>query len=928
MTPCKYTILILTICAIICSCNRKLDKALSNAGNNRSELVKVLDHFKNDPDPLKYKSAVFIIENMPYHGTRYAQNADTFSAIYRNMAESALELRDSVLKAEMNKSEVNNYSQQVDINTIKADYLIKAINDACDTWHHVNWHNEYNEKIFFDYVLPYRIVDEPLSNWRDFIKKHFPYLNQSIIYSSKGIKYHASEATTKNARITEEPSAANGKCVWINQPNSYVEFSLKSSLAIQKIINLRYCSLNKGAKALVELNGVRLKVFNLEPTKNVHTFRSSRFGLPIKLHKGENKIKISYINSKFGLDYIEEASLEPINKDKLPDFSNFYCQIYNVGSGMFASLDTLKSTMLKPIELHKFSEKDMSINLRLDYLGYSSWKLSPMDTTNMCMEDRWVSFDYMAPVGKYNYLGANHQKWVIIPVKENVFKIMNKETGLFWEQTKDTETGKQIIVQNSYKGTPSQLWRIIKKEINPFYAPFFKMGSAVSEALKITDVMAQFEFIGNRGEFSPSLTDLLKFKTGICQDESSYTISLSRYLGIPTAVDFTPHWGNRTNSHSWSVIILPNGKGTPFYMGCVPGDTAQYFHSYLKPKVYRHRFQLNRRIVTDMQSEQFIPALFKNPDFIDVTDEYYQTTNVKRALPHEYHDRKIAYICVFDKEEWVPVDYGKISMGKVKFKSMGRNILYSVGLYEYGEIIPIGNPFIITDDGKIKEVVPDDSYKISMTLLRKYPFFGKQDFFNIRMNLGKFQGDNSIDFKAPTTFYQHEGITEGCWYEKKIKKSNKTYKYLRYLSGPNSFCNINELEFYDNNNQKLSGKIIGTQGTDKQCKETVFDGDILTGFNGNSPDGHWVGLKLSQPATVSKIRYMPRNDGNSIEIGDIYELLMYSHGKWKRMGLKRARSTQLTFKNIPANGLYILKDKTKGVEERIFTYERGKQIWW
>ena len=329
-----------------------------------------------------------------------------------------------------------------------------------------------------------------------------------------------------------------------------------------------------------------------------------------------------------------------------------------------------------------------------------------------------------------------------------------------------------------------------------------------------------------------------------------------------------------------------------------------------------------------MQSEQFIPALFKNPDFIDVTDEYYQTTNVKRALPHEYHDRKIAYICVFDKEEWVPVDYGKISMGKVKFKSMGRNILYSVGLYEYGEIIPIGNPFIITDDGKIKEVVPDDSYKISMTLLRKYPFFGKQDFFNIRMNLGKFQGDNSIDFKAPTTFYQHEGITEGCWYEKKIKKSNKTYKYLRYLSGPNSFCNINELEFYDNNNQKLSGKIIGTQGTDKQCKETVFDGDILTGFNGNSPDGHWVGLKLSQPATVSKIRYMPRNDGNSIEIGDIYELLMYSHGKWKRMGLKRARSTQLTFKNIPANGLYILKDKTKGVEERIFTYERGKQIWW
>ena len=36
------------------------------------------------------------------------------------------------------------------------------------------------------------------------------------------------------------------------------------------------------------------------------------------------------------------------------------------------------------------------------------------------------------------------------------------------------------------------------------------------------------------------------------------------------------------------VLIKPDGSGTPFYMGCAPGDTAQYFHSYLKPKVFRH----------------------------------------------------------------------------------------------------------------------------------------------------------------------------------------------------------------------------------------------------------------------------------------------------------------------------------------------------
>ena len=38
-----------------------------------------------------------------------------------------------------------------------ADYLIKAINDACDTWEEVNWNKDYDESLFFNYVLPYRI---------------------------------------------------------------------------------------------------------------------------------------------------------------------------------------------------------------------------------------------------------------------------------------------------------------------------------------------------------------------------------------------------------------------------------------------------------------------------------------------------------------------------------------------------------------------------------------------------------------------------------------------------------------------------------------------------------------------------------------------------------------------------------------------------
>ena len=51
------------------SCDRLPEQALQQAGENRAEMEKVLAHFKDDPDPLKYRAAKFLIENMPYNYT-------------------------------------------------------------------------------------------------------------------------------------------------------------------------------------------------------------------------------------------------------------------------------------------------------------------------------------------------------------------------------------------------------------------------------------------------------------------------------------------------------------------------------------------------------------------------------------------------------------------------------------------------------------------------------------------------------------------------------------------------------------------------------------------------------------------------------------------------------------------------------------------
>ena len=46
------------------------------------------------------------------------------------------------------------------------------------------------------------------------------------------------------------------------------------------------------------------------------------------------------------------------------------------------------------------------------------------------------------------------------------------------------------------------------------------------------------------------------------------------------------------------------------------------------------------------------------------------------------------------------------------------------------------------------------------------------------------------------------------------------------------------------------------------------------------------------------------------------------------LGQQRAIESKLTYTNVPDNALLLLKDLTKGEEERIFTYENDKQVWW
>lgn len=170
-----------SLAVLITACDGNLRHSLDLAGDNREELEKVLLHFRNDPDPLKYKAARFLIENMPYHYSFEGRGMEQYDSIYLVMASSPHELRDSILSASLESIDFSDKKGVSDARNMDADRLIKIIDEACDAWQKSPWKKDYPEDIFLEYVLPYRIYNEQLSDWQTTVDEEFPYLRSNTI---------------------------------------------------------------------------------------------------------------------------------------------------------------------------------------------------------------------------------------------------------------------------------------------------------------------------------------------------------------------------------------------------------------------------------------------------------------------------------------------------------------------------------------------------------------------------------------------------------------------------------------------------------------------------------------------------------------------------------------------------------------------------
>ncbi|MCQ2973493.1 MAG: hypothetical protein MJ211_01635 [Bacteroidales bacterium] len=422
----------------------------------------------------------------------------------------------------------------------------------------------------------------------------------------------------------------------------------------------------------------------------------------------------------------------------------------------------------------------------------------------------------------------------------------------------------------------------------------------------------------------PSTLD--KIKVGQCTDYCDYVNFVMRTFGIPCAKDGIFDW------HCWNAILAKDST-IDVYVECTPED--QHLKNWLfytgwknLPKIWRETFTKNPNSLAEIHGEEPIPQYFKNPYMVDVSNEYFEGQSADFQVDNNPYNSNFAYLKVWNNK-FVYVDWAKIEKDNAKFNNISDSVVYFPSYYNsQKEQKPLSYPFVITEKGR-RDFVADTINTQKMVLYRKYLIKRTHNLYLKRMLDGYFIGANKPDFSDSVRIYTISEMPLMKWNEVEISL-NKSFKYIKYVAPIWSWLNVAELEFYNPEGKKLKGKILGCNNFSEAhySSKNAFDGDVLTYVDAIEPHYEWLGLEFDEPQQISKIRYIPRNDDNFVQKNQLYELQYADLKGWHSMGIQNAYADSVTFYNVPSNAIYLLKDLTKGHEERIFEYVDGKQVFW
>ena len=432
-----------------------------------------------------------------------------------------------------------------------------------------------------------------------------------------------------------------------------------------------------------------------------------------------------------------------------------------------------------------------------------------------------------------------------------------------------------------------------------------------------------------------------------CPDRCWFNAMLFSALGIPCTIDFVPAWGNRNSCHEWNAIVI-NGKTYPFESTGGKGKwkagkvynnvwVDEYWMKSRLPKVFRYSYETIRQGPNEKKngSSEGIYPYFQNTKYEDVSDEYFMTSDICIPIqPERKADgADYAYLCVFNEDMWKPVFWGKVRKNNVVSQKMGRDIVYLPVFYKNGNLVPFNDPFILRADGNIHFLRTDKDKAVAVTLERKY--YARPDIgLWCKWNEGaRFDISDHRDFSMFQTVFSVPECKShpNVWQLDTLCRC----RYIRYVF-PEDKNVLAELNFYERTDsgalKPLSGVPFSSDKEQMSTLNNLFDGDILTfadlnPFLSSADTVSWVGVDFGKEVEISALGICPRNDKNDV-IKDMEYELYYWNNSWKSLGKKKALDYMIQYDGVPSDALLLLKCTTEGRENRIFTYEDGKQIWW
>lgn len=474
------------------------------------------------------------------------------------------------------------------------------------------------------------------------------------------------------------------------------------------------------------------------------------------------------------------------------------------------------------------------------------------------------------------------------------------------------------------------------------YSPLIKDVKDVKKAYAVVynSIMASFRMKPVKGfSYLFNALEAGRLGRGSCINRCAYIGAVMRSLGIPAVVDGTVRWANYSKAgHSWVSLVLDDGtytvaKGDTVPRKFNPIDSSVFNLKYTVADDYPMPLDFKKRTAKVWRSEyeyaavsdyedkfadKDVQAHFLNPFYSDVSAEYGLDTEVEIKS----NDKSLlCYLCTFSTgDDWKPVCYAKRWHGKYTFKDVADSVVYLPMAFDRNGVLrPLSEPFLATKQG-VRYMTPNLREQRKVTLTRKYPFARIFVKSWVEAQDSYFEASNRRDFNNADTLYK---IVDTPIFQNDVSFTHpKAYRYIRYVSHPERRTPVTEIMFFSRGHQLQGTPLcLGAENTAK-----CFDGDTFS-YMDKLEIGYSVGMDFGKPVAVDSIAFFLVNDGNFVVPNDEYELFYYDRA-WHSLGKKKAETFSVVYDKVPSNALLLLRDNSRGEEERIFTYENGKQLWW